>query len=154
MQTNYQHFSVTLSLLGSVILSNTKLNNPLSFIIIIIISSSSSSSSIQFKYRLRLINAAGSHKQLTSYSSCDEHCYIYKIPWNTWGRIRRCTAICSWYLTHTKLANTTRNPSQALSARNSATSFGTQFIFGQERHSRYIPPFNKRRNMFLFRTNH
>ena len=70
MQTNYQHCSVTLSFLDSIILSNTKLNNPLSIIIIIIIS-------FQFKYKLRLMNAAGCHEELKSYCSCDEHCYIY-----------------------------------------------------------------------------
>ena len=67
MRTNYQHCSVELSFLDSVILSYTKLNNLLSISII----------SFQFKYKLRLMNAAGCRERLTSYSSRDEHCYIY-----------------------------------------------------------------------------
>jgi hypothetical protein len=66
MQTNYQYCSVTLPFLDSVILSNTKLNNSLSIIII----------SFQFKYKLRVMNAAGCHEELKSYCSCDEHCCI------------------------------------------------------------------------------
>jgi hypothetical protein len=67
VQTNYHPCSVTLSLFHSGILSNTKLNNPLRTIIL----------SFPFKYKLRLMKAAGCHEQLTTYSSCNTHCYMY-----------------------------------------------------------------------------